>query len=47
MLRLIEDVSGEDDAKLQSSFKAQDSCGGKRIIFIIKYNFRHICVLFL
>jgi len=36
MLRLIEEIHGEEDAKMQNSFQAYDGCSGKSIAFVTR-----------
>lgn len=39
MLRLIEEINGDDDDQMQNSFQAYDKCSGKSISITIKIKY--------
>jgi hypothetical protein len=43
---LIEEIHGEDDAKMQNSFQAYDGCSGKSNCFLMTMQASHFCTWF-
>jgi hypothetical protein len=46
MLRIIEEIHGEDDAMMQNSFQAYDDCSGKSILIFNPAMKPYFCIAY-